>query len=59
MTNNQTNQLIRRVHQATRKRCTAEEKIRIVMEGNMHDGERTAASRCYAFGAMDGRMANR
>jgi transposase len=29
----QTTQLIRRVRQATRKRYTAEEKIRIVMEG--------------------------
>ncbi len=32
-TSDQTTQLIRRVRQATRKRYTAEEKIRIVMEG--------------------------
>ena len=32
-TSDQTTQLIRRVRQATRKRYTAEEKIRMVMEG--------------------------
>ena len=46
-----TTQLIRQVRQATRKRYTAEEKIRIVMEGIRGDDPISAICRCEGIHA--------